>query len=957
MTTGANIVTDVTENTVNELVASYLQSRGLQISAEPSKTTPQGRAQPDFLLRNSGMVYGEGEWQRKFLSGYSQAHTYSRIPGAAGTFVVTYPDKMRDELARRLKDTQTPAIVLRGFKFGGILMMKGAAADLFSGTIEQLHDWLEEGIRLRPRRENSSAFISMMREAVTGLSQFLPTSGDYPSFFEHIIATMPKDSGELETARQAAAYLLLNQVVFYRILSQHGYPQLDAGRLEKPGDLREVFFEVVLKDDYQAIFGPDVSRLFPQRSLQFIKDLVTLVNDLKPESFTRDLLGNIFHDLIPPKVRKSVAAYYTNPLAARLLAKLTIDDATDSAADFACGSGTLLMAAYDRKAELLNHTLTEEDHRRFIEKELTGMDIMPFAAHLAVVQLALRNPGYLTDMVRIAVQDSTVARPGATIRPLESALPHGQSSLLHFADGKVSGSATVERGAISGAGKGSGFKLEKVDVTLMNPPFTRKQLVGKEYRKILTSRFPDYSAYSSKEQSLFGYFVLLADRFLNSTGRMGFVLPSTAIRQMSSDGMRRLLLDRYHIEFIIGASYRLAFSENAAFAEVLIVARRQSTKKSADSKVLLATLKTEPTVANVAKLASQLHDLGVRAGAGELTPAVVRTPDMDYRAVSQTDLRVPDWLILMPGEEPVAVPTGVSKVVSPIRETLGGGSIIQGLRYEGSSKVVNVKNTIVSKPREVTSRLNWILESESGSSFSAMSPLTGAIVQIPRSVLRPAIRSPAGQHSMLLDNPSDFAVTARFPEDGPFWSDRDPDSLVARRAPHLASREGRLVLAGRNHVGLASEETSLLAFCSKEPILPTWSFWSFRIPDFELAKLLCLWLNSTIGLSLLLDRRITGTGAYVGWLKSDLESMPGLNPEKLPPAARRELLRLFDEIGQVQFPSLLTQLRDRFEPRLRLDLALARACNLDSISSAEALGSLYDRCRAKIEELADVHSK
>jgi N-6 DNA Methylase len=948
---------DVTENTVNELVASYLQSRGLQISAEPSKTTTQGRAQPDFLLRNSGMVYGEGEWQHKFLSGYSQAHTYSSIPGAAGTFVVTYPDKMRDELARRLKDTQTPGIVLRGFRFGGILMMKGAAADLFNGTIEQLHEWLEEGIQLRPRRENSSAFISMMREAVTGLSQFLPTSGDYPSFFEHIIATMPKDSGELETARQAAAYLLLNQVVFYRILSQHGYPQLDATQLEKPGDLREVFFEVVLKDDYQAIFGPDVSRLFPQRSLQFIKDLVTLVNDLKPESFTRDLLGNIFHDLIPPKVRKSVAAYYTNPLAARLLAKLTIDNPDDSAADFACGSGTLLMAAYDRKAELLDHALTEEDHRRFIEKEITGMDIMPFAAHLAVVQLALRNPGYLTDMVRIAVQDSTVSRPGAMIRPLESALPHGQSNLLHFADGELSSDATVKRGAISGAGKGSGFKLQKVDVTLMNPPFTRKQLVGKEYRKLLTNRFPDYVDYASKEQSLFGYFVFLADRFLNSTGRMGFVLPTTAIRQMSSDGMRRLLLDRYHVEFIIGASYRLAFSENAAFAEVLIVARRQSSKKSPNSNVLLATLKTEPTAGNVANLAAQLHDLGVKASIGELSSEIVHTPDLDYRSLPQQKLRTPDWLILMPGEEPVGIDLAHSTSTSPMGEALGGGSIIQGIRYEGSSKVVNVKNTIVSKPREFTARLNWVLGDETADGLSAQSPLTGATVRIPQVALRPAIRSPAGQHTMLLTELRDFAVTTRFPGDEQFWVDRDPDSLVARRIPHLASREGRLLLAGRNHVGLASEETSLLAFCSKEPIVPTWSFWSFRIPDFDRARLLCLWLNSTFGLSHLLDRRITGTGAYIGWLKTDLESMPGLNPDALSPAATRELLHLFDEVGQTSFPSLLTQLRERFEPRIRLDLTLAQVCRIDSYSSATELGSLYDRCRAKIEELADIHSK
>lgn len=891
------------------------------------------------------------------MSGYSQAHNYSSIPGASGTFVITYPDRMKDELARRMKDTQTPSILLRGFKFGGILMMKGSSADLFSGTIEQLRDWLAGGVKLRPRHENSGAFVSVMREVVTGLSQYLPTSGDYPSFFEHIIATMPKDPGELETARQAAAYLLLNQVVFYRILSQHGYPPLDPDKINRPGDLRKIFFERVLRDDYQAIFGPDVSKLFPDRSLQFIRDLVTLVNEVQPESFTRDLLGNIFHDLIPPKVRKSVAAYYTNPLAGRLLAKLTISDTSDSAADFACGSGTLLMAAYDRKAELLEHPLAETDHRRFIEEEITGMDIMPFAAHLAVVQLALRNPGYLTDLVRIAVQDSTVARPGARIRPLESALPHGQSSLMHFDGGELAPGAAVERGAISGTGRGAGFKLEKVDVTLMNPPFTRKQLVGKEYRKLLTSRFRDYSEYTSKEQSLFGYFVFLADRFLKAGGRMGFVLPTTSIRQMSSAGMRRLLLDRYQVEFIIGASYRLAFSENAAFAEVLVVARKQLSKTPNRSNVVLATLKTEPDKSNVARLASQLFDLGALAKTRHIQSEVVSTADLDYRIVPQQALRGPDWLVLMPGEGPIGVDLSRSNLISSLTTALGGGEIIQGIRFEGSSKIVNVNNTIVSMRRDTATRLNWVLDDEKSAAFRAFNPKTGAEVTIPKSSIRPAIRSPAGQHRMLLDHPSDFAVISRFDDDLHFWEERDADTLLSRRIPHLASREGRLLLAGRNHVGLASEETSLLAYCSMEPIVPTWSFWSFRVTDFDQARLLCLWLNSTIGLSHLLDRRITGTGAYVGWLKSDLAKMPILNPAALSESQTSALLNLFASIGETPFPSLLTQLRTRFDPRVRLDLTMARVAGLRDFTSESDLEPLYDRCLSKIEELAEVHSK
>src|SRR5207249_9648705 len=136
-------------------------------------------------------------------------------------------------------------------------------------------------------------------------------------------------------------------------------------------DLKDYYFDAVLRDDYQAVFDFDVASLFPQAAIEYIRDMVTLISVLEPEQFTRDLLGNMFHSLIPLDVRKPVAAYYTNPMAGRLLAKLAIESSADSVSDFACGSGTLLMAAYERKAELLGRPLDEATHRRFIEEDLT----------------------------------------------------------------------------------------------------------------------------------------------------------------------------------------------------------------------------------------------------------------------------------------------------------------------------------------------------------------------------------------------------------------------------------------------------------------------------------------------------------------------------------------------------------------------------------------------------------
>jgi tRNA1(Val) A37 N6-methylase TrmN6 len=946
---------EVTENTINDLVADYLRRKDLQVTTQYSGHTGQGRQQPDFILRNSGIIFGEGEWQSKFLKGLKQAHDFTNLPGATGSFVLAYPDAMKDAIAKRIRDSTASESALQGFKFRGLMLIKGARAELFYGPIDEAAEWIRDGVQHRPRKEDAGAFVTLMRDIVEELSGYLPTSGDYPTFFEHIIATMPKHAGELDTAKRAAAYLLLNQVVFYRILSKEKYPSLDPSLLESPGDLHAHFFERVLEDDYAAIFSSNVASLFPGRSLPFIRDLISYVNLIQPESFTRDLLGSIFHELIPGKVRKSVAAFYTNPEAARLLAKLTIDDPSATVADFACGSGTLLMAAYERKAELLIDAVTEADHKRFLEHEITGCDIMPFAAHLAVVQLALRQPSFLTDKVRIAVQDSTTLKPGTWISPLQSSLPQGQSNLHIFEEDNLA-KHKIKRGAISGQGKGHSFKLEKLDAVLMNPPFTRKQLIGKDYRKLLTSHFPDYATYESKEQSLFGYFVFLADRFLKPGGRMGFVLPATSIRQMSSEGMRQLIRDRYDLEYLILSGHRMAFSEDAMFNEILLVARKRTAKSKPGGTFVLATVRQKPTLDNMARFVSMLKDTLSSSEPRTVGNGVISNEFLSYRTGSRKELDSVDWLSLLPGEEKIGVDLSSGRLFNSLQGVVGEGGIIQGIRFEGSSDYVNVKNTLVSSKRPVGTRLNWVIVDENPDSTRARSQTSGAEIEIPKRVLRPACRSPAGLLTMEITEPPDFAVGGRFEGDGPFWNDSDPDAVVSKRIDHFKSREGRLLIAGRNHIDLVSEGTHFLAFCSREPLIPTWSFWSVRVNDSDDAKILCLWLNSIFAITHLYDIRIVGTGIYVGWLKADLLKLPVPDLSRLPVSLRREMLSLFDELGRTPFPSLLEQFKTRTPGRMMLDRTVASALGLDHLAADDEMLQLYDLVVEKLEALRETHS-
>ena len=941
----------VTEDTVNDLMASYLRETGLNVTTQVSARTTgtRRRTKPDFELRNGAVLYGEGEWDSKYVDGFYQAIEFGDIGGASGYFLIGYPESLRKSIRQRRIGKISPALLLGGIEYRGMLKIKGQKTSLFRGPLEELPEWLQAAVYRQPKPPDANEFVQLMRDIVQDLTSLLPAHGEFPSLFEHIIATMPRDKGELETARRAAAFLLLNQLVFYRILEQRGYPTLTAETLLHPADLKDYYFDAVLRDDYQAVFDFDVASLFPQAAIEYIRDMVTLISVLEPEQFTRDLLGNMFHSLIPLEVRKPVAAYYTNPMAGRLLAKLAIESSADTVSDFACGSGTLLMAAYERKSELLGRPLDEATHRRFIEEDLTGIDIMPFAAHLAVVQLALRNPGYLTDRVRVAVYDSTLLRPGTPIKSLQRVMPRGQASIEHFEEEQVE-NRKVREGAVSGAGAGKGFDARIVDVVIMNPPFTRKQHVKKNFRTMLTDRFDDYAGYTSKEQNLFGYFILLADRFLKEGGRMAMVLPATVLQQLSSAGVRRLLAERYSVEFIIKSGYRLAFSESTAFREILLVASKR-TANERDRICVVATLEQMVTTENADALANLL---GAVDHAGHLSSSLrenAQTLGLRLAVTDQQTLRKSsDWGTLLPEHRVEGFVLPPSSNLAPLKDV--AKRVVQGIRFHEGSDRVDVKNTVVSKPRSVDVIMNWRVEKESSDSLEVMNVKTGARVKIPKTALRPTTRSPAGMETMEMIDPPDYIVIGRFRDDEPFWDDRSPDSILRARLPHLESRESYLVAAGRNNVNLAAPGTHFLAFVSPVPIPPTWSFWSIKTDSIEEARLLALWWNSTFHLAQLMENQTEVGGTWLGWLRATLHRLLVLNPKALSPELKRELLETYEAWKSVRFPPLLDQLRNHFEGRLAIDRSVAKALG----SSAEDLGisALYDRLASRIEALRDV---
>ncbi|MFQ6068883.1 MAG: N-6 DNA methylase, partial [Candidatus Bathyarchaeia archaeon] len=352
--------------------------------------------------------------------------------------------------------------------------------------------------------------------------------------------------------------------------------------------------------DYSAVFGFDVASRLPVNATEMVRNVVKIIGVLSPEKIRHDLLGKVFHELIPFEIRKAVAAFYTNNEAAEILAQLAIDKPDAKVMDLAVGSGTLLVAAYRRKRELLQKvkgTVELEDHKQFLEEDLTGIDIMPFAAHLAVVHLSLQALLYETEKVRVAVWDSTELKPGQTIPAIWSELKvaYRRPTLEMFAKGKLPEKAYVTKGTVTMEGVGGEkIPLEQADVIMMNPPFTRQQRIPREYKQILASRFSDQSLYLHGQIGYHGYFMLLADRFLKNGGHLALVLPASVLNADGFRKIRELLTHSYHVEHIITIWQRAAFSEGAQFREILLIAKKKELGASDDDVCAVSELKRLP---------------------------------------------------------------------------------------------------------------------------------------------------------------------------------------------------------------------------------------------------------------------------------------------------------------------------------------------------------------------------
>jgi hypothetical protein len=764
----------------------------------------------------------------------------------------------------------------------------------------------------------------------------------------------------LEEMRQAATYLLVNQLLFYHVLSRvdASFPATDEEKIRRPSDLMQ-YFEPVLKRNYSSIFGFDVASRLPDDATEVVKKVVMVVKALAPEKIRHDLLGKVFHELIPFDIRKAVAAFYTNNEAAEILAQLAIDKPDVKVMDLAVGSGTLLVAAYRRKRELLQKvkgTIELEDHKRFLERDLTGIDIMPFAAHLAVVHLSLQAMLYETEKVRVAVWDSTELKPNMKIPAIHSELKaaYRKPTLDMFYKGFVKPKeAHIKKGAITLEGLGGEeIPLEKVDLVIMNPPFTRQERLPREYKKALFNRLKEYEDQLSGQLGLWGYFLLLADRFAKEGGRIALVFPSRPLGARSAKQIREFILIGYNIECIITSWERAAFSESTQYREVLLVMKKNRGNKET-STCKIVNIKTLPRNLEEAHFVAD----EIKALVSDYDSDRIKATIVTQKELKET---VDNWFVHVASFDPrvakqwVSIRSHATQKLLAFKEYLMKRKvdIIRGVETKSSLGFAFYEAFIVkNQKRALKSYDLWFVERVKNKEVVVENRFTNEMIRIPKDKLCHGIRRASGMNTLDLSNVQDYILMAPFVGVERFLSPESVSSFKNHTRAwkqYVKSRFGRFLISRR--FDLSAVGTHFLAYYSSEPTTGQ-NLWSLKEVDKEEAKILALWFNSTPNLLQVYLQRMETRGAWMEINDSMVNDFMLLDIDCLTKNERKHLLDLFEKVRNVEFPSIIEQLTNKFPMRVEIDSIILRALGFGDDEINRLLDYLYPALANEIQQL------
>lgn len=755
-------------------------------------------------------------------------------------------------------------------------------------------DLIQTNIEPRVQQGITSSYsldlvIGLLREQVTEVMRELKvqerrilkviTSWKLLSGLAHLKPINAREAGKF-----LAAYIILSQILFLRLFSVV-HPEIT-------GDIKPVTrkklrkaFDRVLEINYKPIFELDVIELVDER---YLHDTFDLIWGLAVDKVRYELPGRIFHELMPPDIRKILAAFYTRPQAAELLAQLTIVAPNDTIFDPACGSGTILTAAYRQKLKLYKRTgEAGNPHKQFCEEEIYGSDVMPFAVHLTCANLAAMDVAQTITHTKILQADSLDIDPGEGYKD-------GVQQFGLFERPKEAQKLTGETYNIV-------LQTGSMDAVMMNPPFTKVERGIKRFVNM-----ERYKASVGGEVGLWGHFIFLADTFLRKDGRYGAVLPINILRGRESGLTRRFVFKKWTPLYIIKCTRNYGFSEWSEYRDILLVAKKRDCP--ATHKVRFCLLKKDLTTLrheDIEELREQIEGQGeLRSPALDIDSHPVRAllPRMDNLMwfCGVTDFHHRDSIIAF-----------LQKFEGKL-QSFPEDYITTGYRPDGdvSSFMFLTRQTTPDRVKQAFLRF----DQEGKTEIESKSPLD-ATYKIELSSLKPSLRTPVGLQAMDIGNNWDYVAHKPYKElhrvKRAAGFNRTTDWNVYWRTIPKLMKHTRTHLSVVHRINPFSPNSHHIAFFCATHLSASDQFNIFTKAEPSYAKALCALLNSCIFYAQFFLLKEESTGRFINVRVYDLEQMvvfPGAGLVD-------KLASVFDAFGKFKFPSIGEQFDANFSQR------------------------------------------
>lgn len=698
-----------------------------------------------------------------------------------------------------------------------------------------------------------------------------------------------------------SALVVINALIFQEVLSNDEGRVQPLRRMLQQSDLAGALgghWRFILDEiDYFPIFDVASAVLMSLSSSadvdRALRSLVGIALRVVRQrtALRHDLMGRVYHQLLVERETKSLATFYTSVPAATLLLKLALDPSRWETkwceasqltefrvADLACGTGTLLMATAEVITDNYVRSCMQESlspdfdmlQRVLVQDIIYGYDVLPSARHLTASTLALRAPKVTFDSMNL--WSLPLGEPGQRLGSIEFLLDRDIAIQDFYRE-----AGAIERMSASQRAEEVNAHLPDLDLCVMNPPFTRSSQANLLFgslpageRSALQRRLArllrDQRIGASGTAGLGSVFVAVADRFLKEGGRMALVLPKVLLSGGAWLQTRELFHRAYDVEYLIVSHdpQRWNFSDNTNLSEVLVVARKRPSNmpQEVSSGVVCVNLWKNPeTIFEALGIADSLTrsvipDVEDSQGVLDITVGDIKFGEA--MSVSQNHLRQRPWMV------PCAfAQIDLARTVHYLRQ---GALYLPTIGATGRTLPLTVLSSLGELGPDIRDIYDGFQVTASRTSYPAFwghdADSVATLAQNSNAFLSPLPVARPGRH--------------------------------LRQVSYLWTKAARVAIATR--LRMNTQRLSAVRLSDKVLSNVWWPFIPFDENE-QAEKVLVLWLNSTLGLLMLLAHRQEVQGSWLAFQKPILNNLPVLDIAALPSDTKNVLAETYDRLS------------------------------------------------------------